>query len=105
MTYTPGKGQPGSRPDKITPNEQRLLEGLLVRHPWQGRWWAPKDLIGFATQGGRFSGCSRQGLHQTAASLVRKGLAEKMKREGTRSPVEYAITTAGRTAITAKGIS
>lgn len=89
--------QPGSRPDRLTANERRFLEGLTVRHPWRhGGWWPVPDLIGYATQGGRFAGMSPQGLHQTAASLVRKGLAEKTRREGSRAPVEYRITDAGR---------
>ena len=96
MTYQPAPGQPGSRPDKLTANERRMLEGLTVRHPSRGRWWTPGNLISYAAQGGRFAGCSPQGLHQTGASLVRKGLAEKIKREGARSPVEYAITPRGR---------
>lgn len=99
MSYEPGRGQPGTRKDRITPNERRLLEGLTVRHPWRGAWWAPKDMIGFATQGGRFTGCSREGIHQTAASLIRKGFAEKTRQEGSRSPVEYRITNLGRKAL------
>lgn len=80
----------------ITANERRFLEGLTVRHPWRaGSWWAPKDMISFVSQGGRFAGMSAAGLHKTGASLVRKGLAEKMRREG-RAPVEYRITRAGR---------
>jgi len=99
MTYQPAPGQPGSRPDRITANERRLLEGLTVRHPWRGGWWTPKDMISFARQDGRFAGCSRQGLHQTAASLIRKGMAEKIRREGSRGRVEYRITARGRARI------
>lgn len=99
MTYQPAPGQPGSRKDRITANERRMLEGLMIQHPWRGRWWSPLHLISFAAQDGRFTACSPQGLHQTGASLVRKGLTEKMRREGARSPVEYAITSPGRAAI------
>lgn len=102
MTAVPRRGQPGTRPDKITKNERRMLEGLMVRHPWRGRWWSPRNLISFAAQAGRFAECSPQGLHQTGASLIRKGLAEKTRREGARSPVEYAITPEGRAALTAR---
>jgi len=91
-----------ARTDEITPNERRMLEGLTVRHPARGRWWTPGNLISYAAQGGRFTPCSPQGLHQTGASLVRKGFAEKIRREGARSPVEYAITPLGRTALTAR---
>jgi hypothetical protein len=99
MTTGPRRGQPGTRRDRLTENEHRFLTGLTVRHLWRGGWWAPKDMISFATQNQRFAGRTPQGLHQTAASLVRKGFAEKIKREGARSPVEYRITSAGRAAL------
>lgn len=98
MTAQPGRGQPGSRRDRITPNKRRLLEGLCVQHPHDGARWAPGDLISFAVQDGRFRDASVQGLHQTAASLVRKGLATRHK-YGSRGRVRYQITDAGRAAL------
>jgi hypothetical protein len=73
---------------KITENERQVLNALRdgqVRSPHQMRVRFP-GLLGKR---------SDAGLHRTAASLCRKGLAERVGKE---SGVAYRITAAGRTA-------
>lgn len=82
-----------------TANEISFLTGLAVTIPdavlSQPGWWSVPGLLRF--QPGRFGGRPAEGLHRTGASLVRKGLARKRK-TGSKGPVEYQITDAGRAA-------
>ena len=82
----------------LTENEVRFLAGLLQPNPAprsRRSWWSVPELITF--QPGLFGDRSPQGLHETGASCVRKGLA--CKRKPGRLPVEYQITPAGRATI------
>jgi hypothetical protein len=75
-----------------TPNEWRFLMAL----PRGGglAWVTPGRLV---AEGKLPAGSPLSGLHRTAASLVRKGLLEKVTG---RHPAGYRLTPAGRTAVT-----
>lgn len=90
-TYKPAKGQPGSRADKLTDNERRFLTALATYRTAIGV--TPGGMI---AAGKLPADSSPQGLHQTAASLVHKGLVE---RNPTVRITHYLITTAGREAL------
>jgi hypothetical protein len=79
-----------------TPNERRFLTGLLQPNPAlpsRPGWWTVPELL--HCQPDRFGDRTPQGLHETGASCVRKGLARKNHGR----PVMYQLADAGRAAL------
>jgi hypothetical protein len=81
------------KPKPMTDKEWALLRVL------QSLPRSPDDLV---TEGHLPRDSSLPGIHQTAASLVRKGWAQRHRDGGYHPLVRYTITAAGREALNAR---
>lgn len=93
MPESPRRGQPGTRPDKITPREHAVLEILAKGEEPTGIRLAQIMISEYGID------TSPAGAHMTAASLVRKGMTSRKGEAGYRR--RYAITNKGREALPA----
>lgn len=85
-----------ARTDKITRYERQLLAALYAARGLA--IMTPADIL--SAYPVTFEGRSPQGIHQTAASLVRKGMAEKIHDEFNGGHVVgYRIRPAGAEAL------
>jgi hypothetical protein len=78
----------------VTARQRAMLELLCIstNARAQGYWWDGPDMLQY------LGGPAVQGVHQTAASLVRRGLIDKARRRG---QVIYRISVKGRELVAA----
>jgi hypothetical protein len=81
---------------EVTVAQRAMLELLCVstNARAQGYWWDGPDMLVYL----RSYHVTTQGVHQTAASLVRRGLVEKARHRG---QVIYRISGKGREMVAA----